>query len=277
MILIRLRFQTRVDCQMLRTQYRMHPAICNFSNNGFYHGQIESATGNNVQLLQGFWSLSNWPLVLLDIDSREEKANEFLGRGNCHDHGHTCSPFCMGLSRNRNGLSVPKSASFFNCGQAYVCIRAMWTFLRDPAVKSITIISTYKAQQIIIDRMLDQLADESRERRPGAVVESATVDSFQGQEADVIILCTVRNNDSGYPGHIRDPRRLNVAVTRAKHALAVVGCVSFLHAASVSDEQRAPPCHFAMLLPPPSLIHPASSSQSSFEMFCWNTFAKTDD
>lgn len=63
-----------------------------------------------------------------------------------------------------------------------------------------------------------------------------TVDGFQGQEKDVIIFSAVRCSESGGIGFLQDERRLNVAITRAKHSLCVVGSVSTLSKTDSGEE-----------------------------------------
>lgn len=78
-------------------------------------------------------------------------------------------------------------------------------------VGDIVVISPYSAQVKLLKESLDQK------------VKVSTIDSFQGQEADVIILSLVRSNEAGDIGFLKDYRRMNVALTRAKSQLFVIG------------------------------------------------------
>jgi superfamily I DNA and/or RNA helicase len=78
-------------------------------------------------------------------------------------------------------------------------------------VGDIVVISPYSAQVKLLKESLDQK------------VKVSTIDSFQGQEADVIILSLVRSNEGGDIGFLKDYRRMNVALTRAKSQLFVIG------------------------------------------------------
>jgi hypothetical protein len=102
---------------------------------------------------------------------------------------------------------------------------------------SLAILSPYKAQ---VDKLqqrimatgtneLDHLSQFRSVRSDGAFV--GTVDSFQGSEADVVILSLVRNNPRNQLGFLRDRRRLNVALSRAKCHLIIVGSIAFLRGA----------------------------------------------
>lgn len=87
--------------------------------------------------------------------------------------------------------------------------------------------SAYPARTVIITPYKAQVAflrDELRKVKKLGVWEVNTVDSFQGQEGDIVIISTVRTDSVGF---IDDPQRLNVAMTRAKRILRVVGDMSF--------------------------------------------------
>jgi superfamily I DNA and/or RNA helicase len=83
---------------------------------------------------------------------------------------------------------------------------------------SIGIITPYKAQVNLLKEILPELKDHIN-----------TVDAFQGQERDIIIFNCVRNNHWGDIGFVRDQRRMNVAITRAKHYLFILGAAKTLY------------------------------------------------
>ena len=80
--------------------------------------------------------------------------------------------------------------------------------------RKVTIITFYKAQQRLLQEKL------------GAAATVMTVDAAQGSEADVVILSCVRSNTEKVIGHVKDERRINVALSRAKDKLIVVGNAS---------------------------------------------------
>lgn len=102
-----------------------------------------------------------------------------------------------------NGMSLQ------NEGELLITKKLLETELKDPA--KIAFISPYSGQ-----------IDVARERLPKQV-RISTIDSFQGQEKDIIILSLVRSNDEGDIGFLKDYRRMNVAITRAKEQLFVIG------------------------------------------------------
>ena len=82
--------------------------------------------------------------------------------------------------------------------------------------KDIAVISPYNAQVSLISSML-----QSNEL--SSIIEVGTVDGFQGREKEIVILSLVRSNDQREIGFLSDYRRLNVAMSRAKRQLIVIG------------------------------------------------------
>ena len=89
----------------------------------------------------------------------------------------------------------------------------------DLSPEDVGIISPYAAQI----RLLKNLVEESNNPDFYAGVEMQSVDGFQGREKEVIIMSTVRSNPTGELGFLKDARRLNVAITRAKRGLILIG------------------------------------------------------
>ncbi|CAI5954940.1 unnamed protein product [Closterium sp. NIES-64] len=183
--------------ELLSVQYRMHPDISRFPSHGFYHGRIED--GPNVcqpshcpphlHLLFG-------PYRFFHVRGREERDSAAVDAG---------------------------SRSVSNSVEAAVVI-ALLTRLSTAcqgkegggAVK-VGLISPYARQVELLQRAVEA------KPWPSLTVEVNTVDGFQGRECDVVVVSTVRSNSSRSIGFVADPRRLNVAITRARHALWVVG------------------------------------------------------
>jgi predicted DNA helicase len=166
---------------LLRTQYRMHEEIMAFSNQSFYHGQLEA----HPSVAQRTLVCSPQPL-------------EFIDTAGC------------GFDEKEG----PNNSSLTNEEEANLILRHLQS-LRDSGVKheNIGIISPYRAQ---VDALRDSFAGDEW-------VTVNTVDSFQGQERDIIYISMVRSNAEGEIGFLKDYRRMNVAMTRARMKLVIVG------------------------------------------------------
>lgn len=174
---------------LLTVQYRMNPAIMAFSNSWFYQGQLCSAEGLDDRALP----VSD-PRPILFIDTAgcgfEEKTN-------------------------------PETKSRYNPDE-YVLITCHLESLRHDLVEKewpeIAILSPYREQVEYIEAEIEK--DEHYNALP---IRVQTIDGFQGQEMDVVILSLVRSNSRSDIGFLQDYRRMNVAMTRAQRQLVVVG------------------------------------------------------
>ncbi|GFH06831.1 regulator of nonsense transcripts 1 [Haematococcus lacustris] len=147
--------------------------------------------------------------------------------------GYPVAFFDLAGRQERGSLDARGPQSWRNEEEASVALRLMLLVGSDPTVASIAILTPYTAQCSTINSLLhgkDAQALLAQYRARGIFYASAcrayTVDGYQGQEADVVILTTVRT--TGSVGHVADPRRLNVAITRAKRGLLIVGCAAAL-------------------------------------------------
>ncbi len=185
---------------MLDTQYRMHQDIMNFSNKHFY--------GENL--------LAD-PLVKENLLSKNVDDN-FLNSAVTYIDTAGC-----GYNETIN----PESLSISNPEEAGLLIKYLKLLLTQyhqadvPKRKiSIGIISPYKEQVQFINSLID--ADEELTNSPIKIAVK-TVDGFQGQERTIIFISLVRSNDTKEIGFLNDIRRMNVALTRAKEKLVVIG------------------------------------------------------
>jgi ATP-dependent RNA/DNA helicase IGHMBP2 len=183
---------------MLRTQYRMNKSIMEFSNRMFYYNKLIAAdTVKDRVLYPGSEdSVLNTPV-------------EFLDTAGC------------GFDEQVN----PETVSYYNKGEADLLIKHIELLHQkyyqecDNPV-SIGVISPYREQV----QLLTELIDENENIQPyRPLISVKTVDGFQGQERDVVYISLVRSNSGGEIGFLEDFRRLNVALTRAKKKLVIIG------------------------------------------------------
>ena len=179
---------------MLQEQYRMHEKIMNFSSRYFYEDQLIP----NEQV-------KHWKVF------DEDQPVEFIDTAGTGYFEQVDSETKSSYNKEEAGLLFRHFTKYTD--QASVNGAAI-------KIQNIGIISPYKAQV----GLLKDLFDESfKEEDLISKVAINTVDSFQGQERDIIYISLVRSNEKGEIGFLSDIRRMNVAMTRAKKKLVIVG------------------------------------------------------
>lgn len=183
----------------LTIQYRMNDAIASWASKEMYSGLLKSSTAvtshllSDSPLVKPTW-ITQCPLLLLD--TRMPYGSLSVG---CEEQ-----------------LDPAGTGSFYNDGEADIVVQHVFSLIY-AGVRPATIVvqSPYVAQvQLLRDRL---------EGIPlAAGVEIATIDSFQGREADAVIISMVRSNNLGAVGFLGDSRRMNVAITRARKHVAIV-------------------------------------------------------
>jgi hypothetical protein len=209
---------------LLEVQYRSNPAIVEFSSRYFYGGRIKSDVTCKNKTLK------------LSCDVRNE----------CVPGTIDCQPLiCVDTSkispyspigRVQFSSSQYESASYFNEYEAAVSLGIRDDLLRAGVDwKEICIITPFRAQRQILRNAIRKQRERNKTGDKETLIDhltASTVDSFQGKERDVVIYCTTWVPDyDGQPLHItlRDFRRLNVALTRARKKLVIVGAISELN------------------------------------------------
>ena len=190
---------------LLKIQYRMNDDIMRFSSNYFYGGQVESAP--EVK----FRSILDMDVPMTWIDTSEFA--DFVSDG---------SP--VGAFKEE---FVGESFGRINKAEAEMTLLALQNYfekigkqrLLDERI-DVGIISPYRAQVQYLRRLLMKREYFKPFRR---FISINTVDGFQGQERDIIVISLVRSNDEGQIGFLRDLRRMNVAITRARMKLIILG------------------------------------------------------
>lgn len=190
---------------LLKIQYRMNDDIMRFSSNYFYGGQVESAP--EVK----FRSILDMDVPMTWIDTSEFA--DLVSDG---------SP--VGAFKEE---FVGESFGRINKAEAEMTLLALQNYfekigkqrLLDERI-DVGIISPYRAQVQYLRRLLMKREYFKPFRR---FISINTVDGFQGQERDIIVISLVRSNDEGQIGFLRDLRRMNVAITRARMKLIILG------------------------------------------------------
>jgi regulator of nonsense transcripts 1 len=177
----------------LQVQYRMHPSLSEFPSNAFYDGSLQNGVSIAERIRPGLdfeWPNPHVPMFLLSCFGTEEIASSgtsFLNRVEANNVEKIISKLLK--------LSIHPS--------------------------QIGVITPYQGQRAYILQTMTMAGSMSREIYEG--IEVASVDAFQGREKDYIILSCVRSNDVSGIGFVADARRMNVALTRARYGLIVLG------------------------------------------------------
>ena len=183
---------------MLDTQYRMNELLMKFSNDLLYEGQVKTGQRNKDLLLKDI--VSNGVVATLPLDQ----------------------PIVW--IKNRQQERCFEEGNVTNHQEALIVIKAIKELIRIGVPQTdIGVIVGYNTQRTLIFNMI---ATDRSMRNVGVNVDElmiATVDSFQGREREVIIFATTRSNQYKKVGFFKDARRLNVAATRARRQLIVVG------------------------------------------------------
>ena len=193
---------------LLKMQYRMNDEIMRFSSNYFYDGQIESAP--NVKY-RGILDL-DIPMEWIDT-SENSKSSEYSE--------NSFKETFIGESFGR--INKDEAELTLNTLQQYFERISKQRLLEERI--DVGIISPYRAQVQYLRRLLMKWEFFKPFRRQ---ISINTVDGFQGQERDIIVLSMVRSNDDGQIGFLRDLRRMNVAITRARMKVIILGDVPTL-------------------------------------------------
>lgn len=176
----------------LEVQYRMHPELSQFPSNFFYEGSLQNGVcADERKLKVDFpWPSPDTPMFFLVTQGQEEIA----GSG----------------------------TSYLNRTEASNVEKITTRFLKSGVKpEQIGIITPYEGQRAyLVQHMQYQGSLYSKLYQE---IEIASVDAFQGREKDLIIMSCVRSNEHQGIGFLNDPRRLNVALTRAKYGIIIVG------------------------------------------------------
>ena len=185
--------------QLLTVQYRMNEAIMRFSSDYFYGGRVESAPEVKFRGILDYDDPMEW-IDTSDMDGKEEFVGESFGR----------------INKTEAELTLALLERYFEkIGKQRVL---------DDRI-DVGIISPYRAQV----QHLRQLIRKRAFFKPFQhLISVNTVDGFQGQERDIILISLVRANEEGQIGFLRDLRRMNVAITRARMKLFILGNVATL-------------------------------------------------
>ena len=201
---------------LLKVQYRMNDAIMRFSSDWFYHGQVESDASVRHR------SVLDLEHPILWIDGREQTLSPSLplnGEGDRPDSSPALPDFTeQFVGENYGRINKAEAELVLTTLKNYIDKIGPNRFLEERL--DVGIISPYKVQT----QYLRQQIRKREEFRPfRSAISVNTVDGFQGQERDIILISLVRSNDSGQIGFLSDLRRMNVAITRARMKLIIFG------------------------------------------------------
>jgi len=200
---------------LLRIQYRMNEDIMRFSSEWFYHNQMIAAPEVQHRSILDL----DLPITWINPPVAPPTAPE----GASIDHAHETIVSPSGDERG----ATQGVMGFYNAAEAELTLLALRAYfemigrqrLLDEHI-DVGIISPYRAQ---VQLLRSRLGKDDFFRPFRRAISVNTVDGFQGQERDIIVISLVRSNEDGQIGFLRDLRRMNVAITRARMKLIILG------------------------------------------------------
>ena len=210
---------------LLKIQYRMNEDIMRFSSDWFYGGQVESAPQIKYRSILDF----DHPITWIDT-SDEENQMTIEGEAAPEDSASTSSSSSaanLNSDLNFKEQFVGESFGRINKAEAELTLLTLAEYFTKIGKQRVLgdsidvgIISPYRAQVQYLKKLIKKYEFFKPYRR---LISVNTVDGFQGQERDVILISLVRSNDEGQIGFLKDLRRMNVAMTRARMKLIILG------------------------------------------------------
>ena len=210
---------------LLKIQYRMNDEIMRFSSDWFYGGKVESAPQIKYRSVLDY----DHPITWIDT-SNEENQITIEGEDAPEDSSSVSSSTSVANQNsdlNFKEQFVGESFGRINKAEAELTLLTLaeyFTKISKQRVLSesidVGIISPYRAQVQYLKKLIKKYEFFKPYRR---LISVNTVDGFQGQERDVILISLVRSNDEGQIGFLKDLRRMNVAMTRARMKLIILG------------------------------------------------------
>ena len=180
---------------LLTMQYRMNDDIMRFSSDWFYHNMVQSAPEVRYRSILDL----DLPMTWIDTSKLEEGGEELVG----DSFGR--------MNKAEGELTLLALQAYFEMiGRERILDERL----------DVGLISPYRAQVQLLRQLLRKREFFKPFRRLIAV---NTVDGFQGQERDIIVISLVRSNEEGQIGFLRDLRRMNVAITRARMKVIILG------------------------------------------------------
>lgn len=210
---------------LLKIQYRMNDEIMRFSSDWFYGGKVESAPQIKYRSILDY----DHPITWIDT-SNEENQITIEGEDAPEDSASTASSVSaanLNSDLNFKEQFVGESFGRINKAEAELTLLTLAEYFTKIGKQRVLeeridvgIISPYRAQVQYLKKLIKKYEFFKPYRR---LISVNTVDGFQGQERDVILISLVRSNDEGQIGFLKDLRRMNVAMTRARMKLIILG------------------------------------------------------
>lgn len=231
--------QAGCPTMLLSVQYRMHPQIRDFPSRYFYQGRLTDSESVATLPDEAYYKDPLLrPYLFYDITHGRESHRG----GSVSYQNREEAQFCLRLYEH-----LQKTAKSLGVGKV-----------------TVGIITPYKLQLKCLQREFDDLLNSEE----GKDIYINTVDAFQGQERDVIIMSCVRASNHGV-GFVADIRRMNVALTRARRALWVMGNANALVKsddwAALIDDAKGRNCYMDMDSLPKDFVLPKSSPYPSYQ------------